>query len=275
MAVVTRKLKWPVALIVAVAIVLLSAGSYWFFISEPLHKNEAVDKLSRLPASFVRNCQKVGGQFNLPWELLAGIGQVRVEKKLISWYPGPEELVNMAIKMAPQGNDLGKSLEQLGYSKELTEEIRTRTILLQAKSSMLSDLYGFPYKHTQRYSDTWGAAREGGKRRHLGTDIFASEGTRIYSVCAGKVEQLGWNRLGGERVGIRGEDGIYYYYAHLSKINPELKVGMKVQKGTALGYTGHTGDAINTPDHLHFGMELPRGKWINPYNFLRYWDPNS
>jgi peptidoglycan LD-endopeptidase LytH len=266
--------KWPVAVVIALVIIVMSGGSYWFLIHEPQHKNEAVDRLAQLPAPFVRDCQKIGTQFNLPWELLAGIGQIRVEKKLIGWYPGAEELVKLAVKMAPYSSDLGACIKQLGYPKELSEEIHNRTILLQTKSSMFSNSYSFPYKNRQDYRDTWGADREGGKRRHEGTDIFAEEGTRLYSVCDGKVEQLGWNRLGGERVGIRGQDGIYYYYAHLSKISKDLKVGMTVKRGTLLGYTGHTGDAINTPDHLHFGMELPRGKWINPYNFLRYWDGN-
>ena len=106
----------------------------------------------------------------------------------------------------------------------------------------------------------------------MGTDIFAVEGTPIYSVSEGKVEKLGWNRLGGERVGVRGKDGIYYYYAHMSRINPALKAGLTVTAGSLLGFTGHSGDAISTPDHLHFGMQLPNGAWINPYNFLRYWE---
>lgn len=131
--------------------------------------------------------------------------------------------------------------------------------------------YAFPVIGDPWFGDTFGADREGGVRRHEGTDLFSAEGTPIVSVCSGKVEKLGWNRLGGERVGIRGDDGNYYYYAHLQTISPSLVKGMRVQAGEYLGGMGHTGDALTTPDHLHFGIELPDGQWINPYPFLEVW----
>jgi peptidoglycan LD-endopeptidase LytH len=132
--------------------------------------------------------------------------------------------------------------------------------------------FTFPVETQIWYTDTFGADREGGERRHEGTDIFGPEGTPLVSVCSGKIEKLGWNRLGGERVGVRGEDGNYYYYAHLQAIEPSLKVGQRIQKGSRIGTMGHTGDALTTPDHLHFGIELPNGSWINPYPFLYVWE---
>ncbi|MGI6119963.1 MAG: M23 family metallopeptidase [Desulfosporosinus sp.] len=131
--------------------------------------------------------------------------------------------------------------------------------------------YKFPVIGDTWFINTFGAEREGGKRKHEGTDLFGKEGNPIVSVCGGRVEQLGWNRLGGERVGIRGDDGNYYYYAHLQYISPSLVKGQRVQMGDYLGTMGHTGDAITTPDHLHFGIELPNGQWINPYPFLVVW----
>jgi len=131
--------------------------------------------------------------------------------------------------------------------------------------------YSFPVIGTTWFQDSFGADREGGKRRHEGTDLFGKEGIPIVSVCGGKVEQLGWNRLGGERVGIRGDDGNYYYYAHLQYISASLVKGNRVQVGEPLGTMGHTGDALTTPDHLHLGIELPNGQWINPYPFLEVW----
>ena len=131
--------------------------------------------------------------------------------------------------------------------------------------------YRYPVIGTTWFEDSFGADREGGKRRHEGTDLFGKEGTPIVSICGGKVEQLGWNRLGGERVGIRGDDENYYYYAHLQYISTSLVKGKRVQAGESLGTMGHTGDALTTPDHLHFGIELPNGQWINPYPFLEVW----
>ena len=77
--------------------------------------------------------------------------------------------------------------------------------------------------------------------------------------------------MGGERVGIRGDDGNYYYYAHLQIIATSLVKGKRVQAGDFLGTMGHTGVALTTPDHLHLGIELPNGQWINPYPFLGVW----
>lgn len=131
--------------------------------------------------------------------------------------------------------------------------------------------FKFPVLGETWYQDTFGADREGGVRRHEGADLFSPEGTLLVSVCSGQIEKLGWNRLGGERVGVRGEDGNYYYYAHLQSIEPGLEVGHRIQKGDIIGKMGHTGDALTTPDHLHFGIELPNGVWINPYPFLYIW----
>lgn len=131
--------------------------------------------------------------------------------------------------------------------------------------------YAFPVVGTTWFEDSFGADREGGVRRHEGTDLFGKEGTLTVSICGGKIEQLGWNRLGGERVGVRGDDGNYYYYAHLQYISPELVKGNRIEAGESIGGMGHTGDALTTPDHLHFGIELPNGQWINPYPFLAVW----
>lgn len=151
--------------------------------------------------------------------------------------------------------------------------------IIQRKSEILHKYtyyqpyrYEFPVIGMIWFEDSFGADREGGKRRHEGTDIFGKEGTPIVSICGGKVEQLGWNRLGGERVGIRGDDGNYYYYAHLQTISTLLVKGERVKAGECLGTMGHTGVALTTPDHLHFGIELPNGQWINPYPFLEAWE---
>ncbi len=131
--------------------------------------------------------------------------------------------------------------------------------------------YSFPVIGTTWFEDSFGADREGGARKHEGTDLFGKEGTPIVSICGGRVEQIGWNRLGGERVGIRGDDGNYYYYAHLQYISSLLVKGNRIEAGESVGTMGHTGDALTTPDHLHFGIELPNGQWINPYPFLAVW----
>jgi murein DD-endopeptidase MepM/ murein hydrolase activator NlpD len=132
--------------------------------------------------------------------------------------------------------------------------------------------YLFPLQKSCYYTDTFGAGREGGEEVAPRNRPFAEKGTAIVNVCSGTVEKLGWNRLGGERVGVRGDDGNYYYYAHLDRISSRLRVGQKVKAGEFIGTMGNTGDAITTPDHLHFGIELPDGEWLNPYPFLKVWE---
>lgn len=158
-----------------------------------------------------------------------------------------------------------------GIPKDTIKAVHRHREILRDNPYYFPNRYRFPVQGEIWYEDSYGADREGGKRRHEGTDIFGKEGTPIISSCGGIIEQLGWNRLGGERVGVRGDDGNYYYYAHLQYISPHLLLGKRIEAGEPIGGMGHTGDALTTPDHLHFGIELPSGQWINPYPFLAVW----
>ncbi|QEY25204.1 M23 family metallopeptidase [Neisseria zalophi] len=119
-----------------------------------------------------------------------------------------------------------------------------------------------------RFTDTWGAARSHG-RRHEGVDIFAKKGTPVRSTTDGIVTRIGNNRLGGKVVGIQGP-GAWHYYAHLSKF-ANIKRYQRVKAGTVIGYVGNSGNAKNTPSHLHYGVYLPKGA-INPYPLI---NPNK
>jgi murein DD-endopeptidase MepM/ murein hydrolase activator NlpD len=74
-------------------------------------------------------------------------------------------------------------------------------------------------------------------------------------------------------VGVRGTDGKYYFYAHLSALAPGIEVGTTVRPGSILGRVGNTGyggpgTEDRFPPHLHFGIEGPGG-WENPYPLVR------
>jgi murein DD-endopeptidase MepM/ murein hydrolase activator NlpD len=158
---------------------------------------------------------------------------------------------------------------------EQVKLIKRRREILLTNRYYEPQRFEFPVQGKTWYQDTFGSDREGGARKHEGTDLFGAEGTPLVSVSSGRIEKLGWNRLGGERVGIRGEDGNYYYYAHLQSIEPSLEIGQEIKKGDRIGTMGHSGDALTTPDHLHFGIELPNGVWVNPYPFLYVWQNSS
>lgn len=102
-------------------------------------------------------------------------------------------------------------------------------------------------------TNTWGSARGGG-RSHEGQDIFAPEGTPIYSATEGYVYRIGENILGGNTVVVVSGGGYRYYYAHLSAYADDLREGQFVTTNTLLGYVGNTGNAASTPPHLHLGI---------------------
>ena len=119
-----------------------------------------------------------------------------------------------------------------------------------------------------KLTDTFGAPRPGG-RKHEGIDIFAKEGTPIHAIAGGTVVQGFGNALGGNVVRIQGDDGRFYYYAHLKDGSfDHLHVGEHVNAGQVIGGVGHTGDAAGTPNHLHLQVRQ-NGDWVNPFNFLQ------
>ncbi|HEX8480125.1 MAG TPA: M23 family metallopeptidase [Telluria sp.] len=114
--------------------------------------------------------------------------------------------------------------------------------------------------------DTWDAARSEG-RTHEGIDIFAKRGTPVLATTEGIVAQVGTNRLGGLVVWVIGPGGQRHYYAHLDRY-ADVEAGLRIQPGQVLGYVGNTGNAENTPPHLHYGV-YDVGGAINPYPLLR------
>jgi len=117
-------------------------------------------------------------------------------------------------------------------------------------------------------TDTFGAPR-GSDRTHQGQDIFAPRNTPVYSATDGYVWKIGENALGGNTVWIIGAGGRVYYYAHLEKYAPDLKVGDAVTTEAVLGFVGTSGNAKGTPPHLHFGVYTSNGA-INPLALLSY-----
>jgi len=107
---------------------------------------------------------------------------------------------------------------------------------------------------------------------HEGIDITAERGTPILSMTPGVVENVGWTFYSGTRVGVRGADGRYYFYAHLSAVAPGLRVGGPVVTGQMLGRVGNTGYGLpgerdQFPPHLHFGI-MVGSTWVNPHPTL-------
>lgn len=164
--------------------------------------------------------------------------------------------------------------------------------LYQYLSAVFNDMTCFPVgtvtnlpSAVYSYIDSWQFERTyGGERVHEGCDIMASLNKRgiypIYSATDGVVENIGWLKLGGWRIGIRSSSGAYYYYAHLSEYAKEFTIGEQIKAGTLLGFMGDSGYSeevgmVGMFDvHLHFGIyfndEFGNEYAINPYPVLYF-----
>ena len=120
----------------------------------------------------------------------------------------------------------------------------------------------------RRIADTWHGPRDGGARRHEGTDIFAARGTPVRSSTVGIVASIREGGIGGKQVWVLGPARQRHYYAHLDGWAPELATGDVVQPGSLLGFVGTTGNAQGTPPHLHYGIYGAEGA-LNPWPLLQ------
>lgn len=131
------------------------------------------------------------------------------------------------------------------------------------------------------WRDTFGAPRmrlqsDGVWRQvgiHEGIDIFTEEHAPVASMTAGRIERVGWTFYSGWRVGVRGTDGKYYFYAHLSTFAPGLAEGQSVGSGQILGRVGNSGygpegTADEFPPHLHVGIQ-DGTRWVSAEPTLR------
>jgi len=126
---------------------------------------------------------------------------------------------------------------------------------------------GYPVSGNKtRAGSFWGDDRDGGKRLHEGVDLFAPKRTPVIAAADGYVTGVREGGLGGKVVWLRPAGKNYtLYYAHLDE--QSVQEGQEVKKGDVLGLVGNTGNAQNTPSHLHFGIYTNAGA-VNPYPFI-------
>jgi murein DD-endopeptidase MepM/ murein hydrolase activator NlpD len=116
------------------------------------------------------------------------------------------------------------------------------------------------------YVDSWGAARSGG-RSHQGTDVMAPHGARVYAIVNGVVSRESSSTNGGIQLYLQGDNGIEYFYAHLSGY--AVSAGTRVRAGQLVAYNGQTGNARYTAPHVHFEVHPGGGTPVNPYPYLK------
>lgn len=103
------------------------------------------------------------------------------------------------------------------------------------------------YNHNAFWHGGWGSSVV-----HKGIDVFAKKGTSVHSATKGIVITTAECGKGGKFVLILGPKWRLHYYAHLDEI--KTKRFAFVNQDTEIGTVGNTGNAINTPAHLHYSI---------------------
>ena len=203
----------------------------------------------------------------------------------------------MAVLMAKNDYKINEESAE-GVSAHEAVVLRNRLMRLKPEEfreladflgSVVTDMEYFPVPVSAKgyswveYCDSWGGERTyGGERTHEGTDVMALNNVAgiypVLSATSGTVTNLGWLELGGWRIGITSESGVYYYYAHLDSY-ADIKVGDKVNAGDLLGFMGNSGYSKvegtkgKFDVHLHFGIyytdENGSEIALNPYHLLK------
>jgi peptidoglycan LD-endopeptidase LytH len=133
-----------------------------------------------------------------------------------------------------------------------------------ASSGGIACILAKPYS----YVDTWGAARSGG-RSHEGTDVMAPYGAQVYAYTAGVVRRESTSANGGLQLYLQGDNGVEYFYAHLSRY--AVPAGTRVRAGQLVAYNGNSGNAPANAPHVHFEVHLggPGSAPVNPYPYVQ------
>lgn len=92
------------------------------------------------------------------------------------------------------------------------------------------------------------------KATHDGLDLVGIDSKEIHATVTGTVHYAGWENSAdhsqgfGQYVCIKGSDGHYYYYGHLSEI--KVRSGDSVKITDVIGVEGSTG--LSTGSHCHY-----------------------
>lgn len=99
---------------------------------------------------------------------------------------------------------------------------------------------------------------------HNGIDLAMPNGTTLRSIAEGVVTKIFDGSADiGQGVAIKLNNGTTHIYGHMNGV--KVKVGEHLNAGDVIGLSGNTGNS--TGPHLHFGVQLPDGNFVDPTKF--------
>ncbi|NNF54502.1 MAG: DUF4214 domain-containing protein [Acidimicrobiales bacterium] len=128
------------------------------------------------------------------------------------------------------------------------------------------------------WTDTWGAARSGG-RSHVGVDMIGPQMTPLVAAADGVITWLRHDTSRGNILYLTDDNGWQYTYIHINNdspgtddganryeeaFGPGIELGARVSAGQVIAYMGDSGNAEWTVSHLHFEVVDPDGNNVNP-----------
>lgn len=133
-----------------------------------------------------------------------------------------------------------------------------------------------PYRERPQVISVFATDRPDG-RLHKGADIAAPKLTPVYAVSSGVVTWI-LDERGGDccAVAIAHSDGWTSYYIHLNNdtfgtddgqgygMAPGIEIDAEVDAGQLIGWVGDSGNAEETPSHVHFELRMPGNIAVDP-----------
>ncbi|MFC1660286.1 peptidoglycan DD-metalloendopeptidase family protein [Gemmatimonadota bacterium] len=172
-----------------------------------------------------------------------------------------------------ESGEIGEGVWRFDSPENADYILRLQPQVAQGGSFRVKTRVGAPFRFpvvgagSEDIGGLFGDPRDGGRREHHGVDIFKPRGTPVLAAAEGTITSVAETGLGGRVVWQREAEGRYsFYYAHLDR--QLVRRGQRVREGDTVGLVGNTGNARNTPPHLHFGI-YRRGRGpVDPWNLI-------
>jgi hypothetical protein len=157
-----------------------------------------------------------------------------------------------------------------GYTKDNGLEDGEATAL-SGGVGISADGFAFPIRATQQQvkeglnGHAWCYKNTTNCHHHYNAaDIFMPVGTPVLAPRSGTVRSVkehvsSTETTVGTRITIIGDDGVYYYMAHMLAGSSKVVAGQKVTAGQEIGQIGDSEDAMKTTPHLHIDA-TPNGR---------------